>query len=65
MIVTTQNSPTCYGYSDGSIDLGVSGGAPSYDFSWKDLPGETSDVLNTIGSGIYWGYVEDGNGCID
>ena len=65
LIVTTQNSPTCYGYSDGSIDLGVSGGAPSYDFSWKDLPGETSDVLNTIGSGIYWGYVEDGNGCID
>lgn len=65
LTVNTQNSPTCYGYSDGSIDLGVTGGTPTYEFSWKDLPGETSDVLNTIGSGSYWGYVEDGNGCVD
>lgn len=59
------NEPTCYEFSDGSIDLSVTGGIGIYTFSWKDLPGETSDVLNTIGAGSYWGYVEDENGCKD
>lgn len=65
VFVNTQNDPNCYGFSDGSIDLGVTGGTGSYDFTWRDLPGETSDVLNTIGSGTYWGYATDDNGCID
>lgn len=63
--VNTMNQPTCYAYSDGSIDLAVTGGTPTYTFSWKDYPDEDSDVLNTIGAGTYWGYVEDDNGCID
>jgi gliding motility-associated-like protein len=65
VFVNTLNEPTCYGFSDGSIDLSVSGGTPSFDFSWKDYPDVTTDVLNTIGAGSYWGYVTDGNGCID
>lgn len=65
LTVNTLNQPTCYAYSDGSIDLAVTGGTGVYAFSWRDLPGEDSDVLNTIGSGTYWGYVTDENGCID
>lgn len=65
VFVTTQNEPTCYGFSDASIDLGVTGGTSPYDFSWRDLPDETSDVLNTITAGSYWGYVTDVNGCMD
>ena len=63
--VNTFNNPTCYGFTDASIDLGVTGGTGDYTFSWADLPDEENDVLNTIGSGTYWGYAEDENGCID
>lgn len=63
--VNTLNQPTCYAYSDGSIDLAVTGGTGIYTFSWGDLPEEDSDVLNTIGAGTYWGYVQDENGCVD
>ncbi|MDA7803287.1 gliding motility-associated C-terminal domain-containing protein [Crocinitomix sp.] len=65
LFVNASNEPTCYSYSDGSIDLSVVGGTGSYDFSWKDLPDEFSDVLNTITAGTYWGYVTDENGCMD
>lgn len=65
LFVNTSNEPTCYGFSDGSIDLSVTGGTLDYSFSWKDFPGETSDVLNTIPAGSYWGYVVDENGCED
>ncbi|WP_175437455.1 T9SS type B sorting domain-containing protein [Crocinitomix algicola] len=65
VFVSSMNEPTCYLYSDGSIDLGVTGGTGIYNFSWKDMPDETGDVLNTIGAGEYWGYVTDENGCED
>jgi gliding motility-associated-like protein len=63
--VANANEPTCYGFTDASIDLNVTGGTPEYSFSWKDYPGITTDVLNTIGKGTYWGYVVDANGCED
>lgn len=64
LFVNTQNEPTCYDYSDGSIDLSVSGGNGGYVFSWKDSD-VTTDVLNTIGAGTYTGYVTDAKGCMD
>ena len=55
------SSPTCNGYSDGSIDLEVSGGSPAYHYSW--VTGDTSQDIEDISAGIYSVTVHDQAGC--
>ena len=63
--VDNSNEPVCFGYADGSIDVGVSGGTSPITYSWSHNTGLTGDVANTIGAGTYTAYVTDGNGCQD
>lgn len=51
----------CNGGTDGSIDLTVTGGTTSYDYSWGD--GVTSEDRTTLGSDTYDITVTDGNNC--
>ena len=51
----------CYGGGNGSIDITVTGGAPSYTFDWSNRA-EVED-LNSIGAGTYTVTVTDANGC--
>lgn len=54
---------SCYGSSNGTIDLTVSGGLSPYNYSWSN--GNSSQDLTLLGAGIYSVSVTDLNGCID
>jgi len=50
--------------NNGSIDLTVSGGTPSYTFNWSDLSGNTQPEDRTdLAQGTYAVTVTDANGC--
>lgn len=53
--------PDCFGATDGSIDLSVSGGTTSYTYLWSNSA--TTQDIDNIGTGIYSVTVTDGNGC--
>ena len=58
-IIFNYVNPTCDG-SDGSITAIVSGGMPTYLYSWAS----SSPMLNSLSSGTYELTVTDNNGCI-
>ena len=65
IFVDNSNEPVCYGFADGSIDVGVLGGTNPLAFSWSHNPANTGDVANQVPAGEYTAYVTDGNGCMD
>lgn len=65
IFVENSNEPTCYGFSDASIDVSVTGGSQPYTFSWSHDSNLSNDVANLLATGDYWAYVTDGNGCMD
>lgn len=60
VISETLNNPNC-GATDGSIDLSISGGAPSYTFAWSN--GANTEDISALGAGTYAVTVTDANGC--
>ena len=61
MLTATATDASCNGFSDGTVDLTVSGGTPPYSYSWST--GATTQVLNGVGAGTYSVVVTDANGC--
>ncbi|MCF8370696.1 MAG: SprB repeat-containing protein, partial [Bacteroidales bacterium] len=59
---TTPLKPSCFGSSDGSINITVSGGTQPYTFSWTN--GATTEDISGLISGSYTVEVTDFNGCI-
>ncbi|MCX6291102.1 MAG: gliding motility-associated C-terminal domain-containing protein [Bacteroidetes bacterium] len=55
------NNISCNGFADGSVILTVSGGVPSYTFSWSS--GATTDSVFSLSAGTYTYTVTDTNGC--
>jgi hypothetical protein len=54
--------PTCYGGSNGAIDLIMMGGTPAYSYTWS--PGATNGPsANNLSAGSYTCNVMDNNGC--
>uniref|UniRef100_UPI003BF82389 beta strand repeat-containing protein n=1 Tax=Rubrolithibacter danxiaensis TaxID=3390805 RepID=UPI003BF82389 len=53
---------TCYGASDGSIDISVTGGASPYIYSWSN--GAATEDISGLGPGSYTVYVTDKNGVV-
>ena len=56
------DSVTCYGGTDGSVNLEVSGGTPPYSYLWSNFV--ASQDLNNVKAGLYIVQVSDYNGCI-
>jgi hypothetical protein len=58
--------PKCFGSSDGSIDVSISGGTPSYTYNWKKdgVNYRTTEDLTNIPAGSYVLEVTDLKGCI-
>ena len=52
---------SCFGETDGEIDVTVNGGTGNYTYTWSN--GETTEDLNGIGAGTYSVIVADENGC--
>ena len=53
--------PSCFGFSNGSISINVSGGIPGYSYSWSD--GQTSATASNIKAINYTVTVSDKTGC--
>ncbi|MFN0175577.1 MAG: T9SS type A sorting domain-containing protein [Saprospiraceae bacterium] len=62
VLSTVTNPVLCFGGSNGSIDLSVSGGSPGYTYLWNN--GSTAQDLNNMPVGIYTVTVTDSHGCI-
>ena len=54
-------TPTCNGYTDGSISTTVTGGATPYQFEWSNQ--SHSNNLTNLGADTYSVTVTDANGC--
>lgn len=51
----------CNGSADGSIQVTVSGGQPTYTYSWSN--GATTQNISSLTSGTYSVIITDGNNC--
>ena len=63
----TKTDVSCYGGSDGVVDLQVNGGTPLYSFDWSHSSGSiaiTEDLINYPAE-IYSVIVTDNNGCTE
>jgi hypothetical protein len=60
--ISFQSDITCNGYADGSVSIGVNGGAPPFNYNigygWQ-----ASNVFENLGEGTYVVTVRDINGC--
>jgi len=54
---------SCYGLSDGSLNLQVNGGVPVYSYNWSN--GSTSQNISSLPAGTYQVIVTDQNNCTD
>nr|MBK9653592.1 T9SS type A sorting domain-containing protein [Bacteroidota bacterium] len=60
-ITETHVNPTCYGNTNGSIDITVTGGSLPYTYIWTG--GATTEDRTNIGAGSHTVTVTDANGC--
>ena len=66
IVVTSQTDVNCYNETTGAIDLTVSGGTPTYTYTWKkdgNAIAATTQDLSGIGAGTYEVTVTDDNSC--
>lgn len=61
-VVLRASNPTCFGKSDGSILLDVSGGVQPYFYQWTN--GASDKDLRLLSGGVFSVNVKDANGCI-
>lgn len=60
----TTSGVTCFGSSDGEINLTVSGGTFPYSYAWQgSLFGVSTPIISNLTSNLYFVEVTDFNGC--
>lgn len=60
--VVSSTSVACTSQNNGVVSLTVTGGTPSYTYSWTPSV-STSSVANNLAAGSYSTLITDGNGC--
>jgi len=60
-ILTVSQPVSCYGQSDGSINLNVSGGTSPYSYNWSN--GAVTQNVSSLAAGTYTVTITDANGC--
>ena len=61
-VVLNASNPTCFGKSDGSISLDVSGGIQPYFYQWNN--GSSDKDIRLLNGGAYVVSIKDANACI-
>lgn len=61
--VSTITDPSCFGSTNGSASLTVTGGSPGYSFNWQPTGGN-SNIASGLGSGGYTCIITDQNNCV-
>ncbi|MFN5459249.1 MAG: T9SS type A sorting domain-containing protein, partial [Bacteroidota bacterium] len=61
--IVSVSGAQCSGSSTGSADISVSGGTPSYSYSWSN--GATTEDLINVPAGSYTLTVTDSKGCVN
>lgn len=68
-VIPTVTEPSCFGYSDGSISVAISGGVQPYFMNWGNeneiLLNLASETINNIGSNEYFIRIIDINECVN
>ena len=54
---------TCYSCGDGQINVGVTGGTPTYSYTWSPNVSSTS-IASNLDGGTYYLTVTDANNCL-
>ncbi|MEO0404872.1 MAG: SprB repeat-containing protein, partial [Bacteroidota bacterium] len=62
IVDTDITQPGCFGETNGSIELVISGGQPPYTVTWAE--GFTGELLTNLGIGTYTPTIMDDNGCV-
>lgn len=60
---TTLINPSCFGYDDGSISIGVMDGNPGYTYLWNDPAAQTTPTVPDLPAGDWGVTVTDQQGC--
>jgi hypothetical protein len=60
-MISVSNAISCFGSSDGSLQVSASGGFGSYSYLWST--GSVNSILSNVPSGTYYVTVTDGLGC--
>ncbi len=58
---TTVSPVTCFGLSNGSVQINAAGGTPPYLYTWSN--GGNSAVVQNLDAGVYIVTLTDSNGC--
>ncbi|MBS1636544.1 MAG: gliding motility-associated C-terminal domain-containing protein [Bacteroidetes bacterium] len=62
-LVAAVSNPSCSATPNGTIDITVSGGTPSYTYTWSGATSSNNQDLNNIFVGTYSLHVSDASGC--
>lgn len=65
--LVSKTNVTCFGQTNGSIDISVTGGTPGYTYDWSndgpEMPDNDAQDLSNVAAGTYTVTVTDTNGC--
>jgi len=62
VLSSTNTDVTCFGGSDGAIDLDIAGGVSPFIYLWST--GASTEVITGLAEGVYAMAVIDANGCV-